>query len=383
VRCALVPAALLLLAVADVACVDDNIPARPMVVADSDGGAGSSGGGDDAGEDAFDDVGASDGGPVLLASSPTCGGIKLVVSGGMLFWTEELTGMVRSVPTSGGRPTTIAAGQVFPRSLTVDRTSIYWVEGDTRDIATTHDAIMKRPLGGGATTVFVPAKNLNDPLGGENAINALLSADGWLYFARYIYTYRIPTDGNTPTPIAASPDTDMGKPGAFALGGAYLYQVEIDQNNVTRERIDGTQFGMTETGATEKLAPDRIAVSRGGLVTDAIALDDDYVVWANGPGIESKLGNTLENQGTLGVIANSAGFNQITGFVLSGVSVFLGESSMNAVEVAPLVKVSDNVPAPVAQVIATNQKDPSQFAADDTSIYWRTSDCRILKLARP
>jgi hypothetical protein len=370
-----------LLALAAAACVDDNIPARPIIGAESDGGAGASGGGEDANE-AFD-VGPSDGGPVLLASSPNCGGIKLVVSGGMLFWTEELTGLVRSISTSGGRATTIASGQVFPRSLTVDRTSIYWVEGDTHDIATTHDAIMKRPLGGGATTVFVPAKNLNDPLGGENAINALLAADNWLYFARYIYTYRIPTDGTAPMPIAASPDTDMGKPGAFALGGAYLYQVEIDQNNVTRERIDGTQFGMTETGATEKLAPDRIAVSRGGLVTDAIALDDDYVVWANGPGIESKLGNTLENQGTLGVIANSAGFNQITGFVLSGASVFLGESSMNAIEVAPLVKVSDNVPAPVAQVIAVSQKDPSQFATDDTSIYWRTSDCRIMKLAKP
>jgi hypothetical protein len=33
-------------------------------------------------------------------------------------------------------------------------------------------------------------------------------------------------------------------------------------------------------------------------------------------------------------------------------------------------------------IIATDQQSPSQFAADATNIYWRTTDCKIMKLAK-
>jgi hypothetical protein len=33
-------------------------------------------------------------------------------------------------------------------------------------------------------------------------------------------------------------------------------------------------------------------------------------------------------------------------------------------------------------VIATDQQSPSQFAADATNIYWRTADCKIMKLTK-
>jgi hypothetical protein len=33
-------------------------------------------------------------------------------------------------------------------------------------------------------------------------------------------------------------------------------------------------------------------------------------------------------------------------------------------------------------VIAMNQMNPSQFAADAAAIYWRTADCKIMKLAK-
>lgn len=382
----------LLLALPAVACIDDNIPARPVIVAPvTDGGDAADGdasGADDGGpgDDALDDGGASDGGPVLLATATSCGEIKLVVSNGTLFWTESGTGMVKSVPTSGGRPTVIAANQMGPGAIAVDDTFVYWVYGQTM--------IRRRPLAGGNETVFVDPPPLPNVSGTneENHINALLVARKTLFYGRFTYVYRIPTDGTTPQLIASSPMSDMGIAGAFALDPLHLYQVEMGHNAVTRELIDGTQDGLTETGAMEPLAPDRIAVSRSELVTDAIAIDDDYVVWANATGIESKLVDTLEHQGTLSVIANSAGFNPISGFVISGSFIFLGESSMDAVEVAPLVKGSDNVAPPLAQVIAPNQKDPGQFAADDQNVYWRTvqpnpstgtTNCRIMKLTKP
>ena len=50
--------------------------------------------------------------------------------------------------------------------------------------------------------------------------------------------------------MGASPPNDLGQPGAFALGGAYLYQVELMHNGVSRERIDGNQVGLLEDGTS-------------------------------------------------------------------------------------------------------------------------------------
>ncbi len=356
------------LLIGGLACIDDDIPPRPPTDAGPSDDGGTADGGDDG--NAGDDGGGADGGVVLLASASPCEGMKLVVSAGTLYWTEEATGKVKSVPTSGGRATTIASAQVRPGALAVDGTSIYWVAGDK------DQAIMKRSLAGGSTSVFVPASNLPDPLGGENAVNALLAADGWLYFGRYIYTYKIQTDGDTPIPIGRSPESDLGKPGAYALGDAYLYQVEISHNAVTRERIDGMQMGLLAEGSaiTQPLAPDRIAVSQGELVTDAIAVVDDHVAWADGPSLWRKPGNALEGDAPT-LVTTSIGDNAITGFVVSADTVYFGEYSDNTVQTAAFY---DGTP----RVIATGQSAPGQFAADDANVYWRTSDCRIMKLAK-
>jgi hypothetical protein len=81
------------------------------------------------------------------------------------------------------------------------------------------------------------------------------------------------------------------------------------------------------------------------------------------------------------VIANDAGFNPISGFVISGDKIYLGESSDNNVQVVPLT-VPGDAGAPNSTVIAMNQMNPSQFAADATNIYWRTADCKVMKLAK-
>jgi len=376
VRRALIPAALLLLTVAGAACVDDNIPPRPKIDASVPDGGDDVPSADDGGSGCGDDAG-TDGGAVLLAKTSSCDGLKLVVSGCTLYWTEEDTGLVKSVPTGGGPVTTIASGQLFPRALAVDGTSIFWVVGDSGEHSKTHDTIMKRALAGGPSSVFIPPEHNPDPLGGENAVNAMLAANGWLYFARYIYTYKTPSDGDVPTPIGASPPNDLGQPGAFALGGAYLYQVELMHNGVSRERIDGNQVGLLEDGtSTAMLAPDRIAVSQlPNLVTDAIAVVDDHVAWAMNTSIWRKAGNTLwRDPKTL--VADSLGGNMITGFVATDAVIFFGEYSADTVQT---VGFYGGTP----KIVATGQAAPSQFAADANNVYWRTSDCNIMKLAKP
>jgi len=169
--------------------------------------------------------------------------------------------------------------------------------------------------------------------------------------------------------------SELGRPGAFVLGDNHLYQVEIFHNAVTRETTDGNQKGLLEDGVTRQFyAPDQIAVMQSGLVTDAIGLIDDHVVWAVGPSIFRKSGNLLWGDPAQ-LVATTVGGGKVTGFVVSDGFVYFGEGNSDTIQVAAAY---DGVP----QVIATGQKSPTQFAADDHALYWRTYDCNIMKLAK-
>ncbi|HVZ75583.1 MAG TPA: hypothetical protein VHJ20_24590 [Polyangia bacterium] len=321
-------------------CIDTDIPPRPTV-----------------------DPNAT--GPVELASGSGCGGLDLYVSGGVVYWTERLTGTVKSVPTRGGSTTVLATGQIAPGAITADVLSIYWVSGN---------AIMKKAIAGGAPTLFVPATTEPENLGGENAINALLADAGTLYYGRYIYAYSIPIGGGMKTPLLASPEQDRGKPGAFALDATHLYQTEMGHGAISRETLDGMQNGLTETGAMQPLAPDRIAVSVMHLLTDAISVVDGKVIWAAGPNINSKFVDQNEFV-TAGLEATSMAGNDITGFVISGDVIYFGESVTNTVQMAPLL-------TGIPTVIATNQTNAGQFHADDKNVFWRTDECRIVRYSK-
>jgi hypothetical protein len=383
-------ASALLLALGGAACVDDNIPARPSVdPIDAAGGAGQGGngaaggggqGGDDAaGTDGGDDSsacvdggasdgGSSDGGPVQLASASPCRGIDLVVSEGTLFWTEEATGKVMSIPTAGGCPTVIASDQNNPGAIAVDDMFIFWVAEDKK-------VIKRRAREGGTENVFVPMSAPSDtfPATGNN-INALLVANKTLFYGRFTDVFRIPTDGSE-LPQVIAINTMFGVPQAFVLDSKYLYQVEGYTTAVTRERIDGTQVGLTESGIKVPFAPDPIAVGQTDLLTDTIGFLDDHVVWAAGSAILRDMHSTMDNFPTF-VVKTTLGGSSVTGFVITNYDVYFGEGGANTVQVSAAY---DN---PTPRIVATDQMSPSQFAADAQNVYWRTADCRIMKLAK-
>jgi hypothetical protein len=234
---------------------------------------------------------------------------------------------------------------------------------------------MKQPLPTGAATALIAA---GGDAGAED-VNALLVSNGTLFIGRGLTASKVPVTGGTPTVISKS--IEDGSPGAFAFDGTFLYQTELNHNAVTREKIDGTQSAAITDGAVVDLSPTRISVSRGALVTDAITLSGTSVVWANGPHIETKLTTAAESV-TETIVAVTPGFNATTGFVVSNGIVYLGESSDNNVEKVAFSTTANQSDPPHATVIAMHQKDPSQFAVDATNIYWRTSDCNIMKLAK-
>jgi hypothetical protein len=365
-------------------CVSDNFPARPTVTPVADAGAG----------------------PTMLVSAPGCItdpnviNLNYVVFDRTLFWTEKVSGTVNSVSTSGGSKTVIATAQM-PGPLAVDGTWIYWVEAGKR--------IMKKVIkDNSAPSVLVQPGTTTEVGGNENEINAVLVSNGFLYFGRYTSALKVPTAGGmplpTPTLIGQSPPTDLGKPAAFAIDATHLYQTELDHYAISREALDGTQDGLVgDSGTTrQQWAPDRIAVSQAGLLMDAIVVLEGNVIWAANNVIWSKPVGAAEGDPQFPIVTANSG---ILGFVVSDNLVFFAGTAFTqgtvvakvplstssqaftgtgaAVADAAVVDAAVDAGGPATPVImATDQNKPTQFAADVTNIYWRTGDCKIMKLAK-
>jgi hypothetical protein len=329
------------LALALVGCVEGDLPPPPAPPTDGNG-------------------------VVTLASSSGCGEIHLVVSNGTVYWTEADAGEVKSVRSTGGTVTRIATGQAQAGALAVDSASIFWVAGMGRK------AIMKKPLMHGNATVFLPPGTAPETFHTENTVNALLVDSSTLFVGRFVFALKMPTSGGEPTVLMESPDTDRGRPAAFALDPTHLYQTELMHPAVSREKLDGSQMGKDENQAMGSFFPDRIATSQDHLLTDAIAVVDNQVYWATAASINSKPADAAEHS-LVSLVTSTVEGKYVTGFVIAGDDIYFGEEgTTGAIERASL---SDGV----ASVIATGQPLAKQFAADDQNVYWATADCRIVK----
>jgi len=74
-------------------------------------------------------VGKNGGVKVDLAVNHGTSGIA--VDSNFVYWTEQTTGLLKKVPTSGGSVTTLASGLSAPLRLAVDETRIYWIENSS------------------------------------------------------------------------------------------------------------------------------------------------------------------------------------------------------------------------------------------------------------
>ncbi len=68
-------------------------------------------------------------GQILLVQSPTTTGLaELALDDRFVYFTDSAAGSVLKVPIDGGAIAILAAGRVSPTRLTVDATSVYWLE---------------------------------------------------------------------------------------------------------------------------------------------------------------------------------------------------------------------------------------------------------------
>ena len=385
-------------------------------------------------------VGACQPTPVQMAILPGCGIAHLAALDGSLYWTEQATGAVKSLAeaTPGGTPIVLASNELLPGAIAVDESGVSW--SDDGDFSIVHSTV-----GGGARTKLLTA---------SAAVSGLIARAGIIYYGAGASTYAVtPLSNATPdaamdaaatvdaamdaaatadaatdaaaatadaaTDAAATVDaaTDAARPnatsltlmtfptchlsrtGALALDVDHLYQTDFLQQFLSRERIDGQQLATdpcpTDAAAAPKIAaPDTISHSQGELLQTALAVVGGQLIWADRSTLNIKVadGTAVSAQ----VLATTANANPITAFVVSGSSVYLGESGGtndfggDTIEVTPLA-LSD-AGAPTATIVATEQRLTSQLVADGTGVYWvRTTpaaisgtpdDCEIMGLPK-
>jgi hypothetical protein len=286
--------------------------------------------------------------------------------------------------------------QMSPGPITADDAAVYWSnDGDL--------TIMKRPLSpgdatdggvsldGGATVPFLTAPAV---------VSALLAGGGFVYYGAGPGMFKVASAGGAPLTLASfAVACKSSYSTTFAVDADHLYQTDFFQQFVTRERIDGTQLAKNPCSVTATTmpmvnVPDTISHSQGDILFDAIAVVGGNVIWADSSNVYSK---PVDGSMTLGapLIVSTAGSNAITGFVVSGTSVYIGEGDNsgaggNAIEVAPLDP--GDAGETQATALAAGQPNPSQLVADATHVYWVThtpsatagaaDDCAIMSLAK-
>jgi hypothetical protein len=334
--------------------------------------------------------------PVVLTLAPGCGAARLALGGGELYWTERATGLVKkvSVTTSQEVPTLVASQQPSPGPITADDEGVYWSnEGDR--------TIRREPL----PTAGSGAPDGGAPLWLKTAepVNALLARRGQLFFSAGASTYQV---AHLPIVIRLLASFAACRPstaGALAASDAYLYQTADLLQFIVRERLDGSQLGRdpcaaADAGAPQIQIPETVTHTQGSLVVDALQVTGGQVVWADHGFIAARPVDDLA-AGSNRDVALSAGSNTITGFVVVGDRVFLGESddpgagpTAHTVQVASFVASAAGGETPSGTVVATNQPGARSFVTDDsTHVYWAThtpsatpgapADCAIVSLA--
>jgi hypothetical protein len=320
-----------------------------------------------------------------------CGSLKIVYSGGKLYWADKGHGTINSLAMAGGTPTQIAMGEMAPLDLVVNMGSVYWINSGSR-------AVRKFRVGDTAAST-VAGGNTSDA--GTGTIHAIaLSADGGtLYYSRDTCIYRIATTGATPTK-ACVPIDDAGTACPTVAGSTCVGSSEWGSNGIPSAlAVDAKnayyttdQSGNVEIMSLATGLEFKVAQSQGSLLLDTIHVDAGHLYWANDNGVyvntsfvvgaDAGIGGTLVGQ-TPGAV------NAVTAFAIGSTSVYYGEdgyveksppTSQTAGTVATDI-LARNVPVLATDDAGTHQPMPNSIALDGTNVYWTTGDCKIMTLA--
>jgi hypothetical protein len=351
--------------------------------------------------------------PVVLLAPPaattsgdggtaSCGPLHLALAGTTLYWADEASGTINSLPTSGGAPTLLASGQLKATALKVVGGKLFWLAGGTK--------IMRSPLAAATPSLVATVAATDASIGGFD-----VTPDGTtVYFSSVKRdTTALPLGAISQVAAAGGAVTVVGAehhgvPGAVAVDGttvAYVVDQTSDVNAI--HIIPGmlAQCGFPPVGGSSEetsINCDRLGRSQGSLLLDTIFAFGGTAYWIATDNFRTAkiaastsydvLGSAVDSHDytALAIDGTTTGYLAETGSPNCLTTNDKGEcTSYGAADPAFIEKVALAQGAktvPLARF--TDPKDPklatsaSSVAVDATKVYFARTDCAILSVAK-
>lgn len=200
---------------------------------------------------------ARNGGAVVKLTDAEDTPLDLTFSSGQLFWSETTgpahaeTGRIKTLPSTGGIPTTLHQGGDAPRELFIANNLLYWNEGGAIGTIEGFGRIAAMPQGGGTVTGVVDGLRTDTPkiaVGG----GFIFIADGWR-------VKKVSANGSGIETVAYGGEEIS----AIASDGTYLYWIQRTGGLYRVPVTGGTSVLLSSTPMFSEIGPIRVA---GGFV---------------------------------------------------------------------------------------------------------------------
>jgi hypothetical protein len=303
----------------------------------------------------------------VVPDAPGCGALHLVTTPGVLYWTDQGHGTVKS-RSAGCVQTTIASNETNPGIVMVAGPYLVWVNSTVAGTMTT-STIRKVLLTGGTPSDVVTEVNAT------GGILGLASGPRGttLFYSAGTKVRGVATLNGAPFDVAS--EELGGIPTALAIDGAtiaYLTDLNGDLDVITvepgvvascgkRDPTDPSGEGLLMVNCT------RVARSQGSPFFGGLVLRNGAVYWSNDGAIQANAATPNASEGNE-QITFSNGSGMITAFISGSTDFYFGEDGF--VERTPPVVASTAID------LARAQAAPSSMALDVGRLYWSTG-CAI------
>lgn len=327
--------------------------------------------------------------------------MNIAVSGGKVYYTDNLNGTVGSVPVAGGTATPVVSGEKAPGQIAIaGGNTAVWISvtasssvtGDGgATITTTTAALRKAALPTGPASTIVTETNTN---GGIQAFT--LSSDGQtIYYSSDTNVKSIPLAGAASGTIVAMEQLN-GVPTALGLSEdgktiAYVTMLNGDVDVVTlgtsaastngnmcpantaccgmHDPADPSGEALLNTNCT------RVGRSQGAPYFGAVILKNGIAYWGNDTAIHANAATPGAAQANVQVATTNGG--GITAFGGTASNIYFGDTvDMWLFKDTYTLPPSDGGTKADSTRISRAQVATS-LAFDATSIYWSTASCAI------
>jgi hypothetical protein len=315
--------------------------------------------------------------PAEVTTATGCGGgVRMVIQGSDLYWTEKTTGKVRTVPLAGGTVKDVATGQLSPTQIAADATGLYWaVQGDTTAASS---KVMKVVLPLAATPAPVALKTAT----AMDKLVAIAVHGAKLYYSLKTDVHQISTDEKVTADVVVGTSINyddpanpviLGDPKGLAVNDTVVvWATPGDRNAVEAHTLTPVTDVKDQTGYA------KLGKSIGALLPSGdVGIDAKYGYWVDG---EKFARNTIDAKEAIPeTITTAPDSKKITAFAINAMNVYASaeDGRLFKHSLTPPTDPNDEKTIVPAVPFARDQMEVSSIVVDGTKVYWVTSDCMI------